>query len=764
MNKAITDGLVLTPPAFENGLDVWSSQDGTPGSDTYDGAANAAFVPADADFGGCLELIKTEATQTLRYMGETPLLPGCYLQIKARVKAISGNLPAVRIAAWAGGAGSVHVPGLTEVGASTVLSAYGDVVEITAIVGTGARPGVDMPWGTTPLYGHFGLDLTGSSGGVIRIDDIEIEDVTGAFLRTMMDWVDVKDFGAIGDGVADDTAAFEAADAAANGRDVLVSSGTYYLADHVTFENRVRFEGTLIMPSDKTVTPTKNYEFGTYVDAFGGDELEAFKKAVHSLFTFSDHDSLDLQGRRIALTEPIDMSAAAGGLTTYAIRRVIRNGQFDIKADSNWDTDVVTSTATYSTSNDDTLTSVTNVANIQVGSLVQGAGVGREVYVREVNVGAQTVTLSQPLYGAAGTQTYTFSRFKYVLDFSGFASLQKFVLSDIEFQCSGIASGILLAPEGLIFAVRDCFITKPKDRGITSHGRGCQGMLIDRCQFLSNEQPIRVQDRTTIAMNANANDVKIRDNRVVKFAHFTIMNGTGHLIQGNHWFLGDGETDGIRNGGLVFTTPNLKTTVVGNYIDNNFIEWTNEHDATPDFASQYSFGGLTITGNIFTANDVAPWFNYVVIKPYGVGHYIHGLNMSGNVFRVLNGNITRVDYVDETFAALDMNKARNVVVQGNTFNSVDEPCYNPVTIRHEEASDATDWYAETGTLLPFGGLTKSIQGIVPDGRILTGASTTVTDFPFAALKQGPDQNQVRIGWNTACRGEVHVTVRMDVPI
>lgn len=76
MNKAITDGVLLMPPAFENGLDVWSSGDGTPGSDTYDGSLNAAFVPADQDFGGCLELLKTDTVQKLRYMGETPLLPG----------------------------------------------------------------------------------------------------------------------------------------------------------------------------------------------------------------------------------------------------------------------------------------------------------------------------------------------------------------------------------------------------------------------------------------------------------------------------------------------------------------------------------------------------------------------------------------------------------------------------------------------------------------------------------------------------------------
>ena len=135
MNKAITEGLVLSPPPFANGLDVWSRGDGTPGTATYEGYASAALVPADQDFGGCLEIAKTEATQVLRYMGETPLLPGCYLRIKARVKAVSGNLPGVRVSAFAGGAGGVAVPGVSVVGPSVTLTSYGDIVEVSAIVG-----------------------------------------------------------------------------------------------------------------------------------------------------------------------------------------------------------------------------------------------------------------------------------------------------------------------------------------------------------------------------------------------------------------------------------------------------------------------------------------------------------------------------------------------------------------------------------------------------------------------------------------------------
>ena len=51
------------PPSFSGGLAVWSSEDGTPGSATYDGIGTAAIVPGDTDFGPCLELLKTDSVQ-----------------------------------------------------------------------------------------------------------------------------------------------------------------------------------------------------------------------------------------------------------------------------------------------------------------------------------------------------------------------------------------------------------------------------------------------------------------------------------------------------------------------------------------------------------------------------------------------------------------------------------------------------------------------------------------------------------------------------
>ncbi len=762
MNKAITDGLVLTPPPFSQGLDVWSRGDGTPGTPTYDGFATAAFVPADQDFGGCLEIVKTETTQSLRYMGETPLLPGCYLQIKARVKAVSGNLPTVRIAAYAGAAGGGPVAGVVTQGPATTLTSYGSVTEITAIVGTGARPGVDLPWGREAMFGHFGIEISGSNGAVIRVDDIEIEDQTSAFLRTMLDWVDVKDFGAVGDNVTDNTAAFEAADAAAavTGATVLVSSGAYYLADDVTFESAVRFHGTVSMPDDKRLSLRKNFDFETFADAFGDEEI-GFRKAFQTLILGSDHDTLDLGGRSIRLSQPVDMLAAISAGDNYARKRVIANGQFTIQAGSAFDTTEVTSDGSYSITNELRLTNVTNVANIEVGSLVIGAGVGREVYVTETNVGAATVTLSQPLYGASSSQTYTFRRFRYALDFSGFEYLTRLSFNNIEFLLDGRASGIMLPKAGLILHFRDCDFFKPKDRAITSIGTACQGMLIDRCQFISNELLLRAQDRTTIAFNINANDTKIRQNRAIRFAHWAVVHGSGHLIQGNHWFQDDNEQNATRMPGLVLTKTNSKMVITSNYIDNNFIEWTNEHDAEPDQANEFSFGSLSITNNIFTVARVGSWFRYIVVKPYGPGHLINGLTVTGNTFKALDSNPDRVEMLDDSIAGLDFSRMRNITWDSNTYHSIGQMTTSPVTLQFIENSPQASWSCDFTAFMPFESTVRNVTGVVIEGPLRNATNGLEYLTPYTQLAGNGGSGTFALNWPVAVSGKVNVTARCD---
>ncbi len=760
MNKAITDGVQLTPPPFENGLDVWSSGNGTPGSDTYANAANAAFVPADQDFGGCLELIKNNETQRVRYMGETPLLPGCYLQIKVRLKAISGNLPNARIGAWAGGAGGAAVTGLTVTGPLVSLTGYGRIVEVSAIVGAGSRPGVDMAWGRDALYGHFGVTLTGPTGGVVRIDDIEITDITNVFLRDMLSVVDVRDFGAKGNGSTDDSAAFEAASAAADGRTILVPSGTYRLAETVQLNAPVKFEGRVTMPTSKMLLLTKSFDLPTYIDAFEDEEL-AFKKAFQALLNNSDHESLNMGGRKVTITSPVDMAKAVPNRSSYATRRVIRNGQFEVSGGSVWDTTVVNSQARYNPNDARTLSNVSNVANVPVGALVQGNGVGREVYVRSKNVATQKITLSAPLYDAAGTQNYTFRKFKYMIDFSGFSALSKFGMADIEFQCGSKASAILLAPNGSTFNLSRCYISRPKDRGVTSIGEGCQGMLIDKCQFLSSEDPLDVADRTSIGLNANANDVKLRNNRATRFRHFALIAGSNNVVLGNHFFQGDGVPDGIRSAGMIFASSNTSSNFTGNYVDNCFLEWTNEHAVSPDFNSGFSFSALNISDSVFLATNVAPWFSYIVVKPYGSGHFINGLSVTGNKFRSLQGTIDRVERVDTSIAGLNFGRMKNVHFVGNAYQSVEKQVANPLRVHHKQSSASQSWTIGAGGDLPFGAWVRDVDAVVAKGPIRNAQNQTRHIMPYAEAEQGSQKNQARLFWGESVRGEVRVTMRID---
>lgn len=761
MNKAITDGVVLMPPAFAQGLNIWARGDGTPGSDTYQGTATAAFVPADLDFSGCLEIQKTDATQKLRYMGETPLLPGCYLRITVKIKAMSGPLPTVRIAGWAGGSGGSHVSGVNETGNSVSLSSYGEIVEISAIVGSGQRTGVDLVWGSAALYGHFGLDLTGPNGGVVRIEDIVTEDITSAFYRDMMNLVDVRDYGAIGDGTTDDHAAFVAAEQAANGRKVFVPAGTYFIGSSLSLNEWVEFEGKLVMAAGDILSLTKDYDLPKYIDAFGGDEELAFKKAFQALLNGSDHETLDLGGRRVTITEPLDLQAIEGSRQSFAQRRVIRNGQLYVADGPGWDVDVTTSAASYSTSNDDRLTSVTNVANIQVGSLVQGTGVGREVYVREVNVAAQEIRLSGPLYDAAGRQTYGFQRFKYVLDFSGFELVSQLVLLDLEILCRGYASGIMMPRSGVANTLKNCFITRPKDRGLTSIGSGCQGMFIEGCQFITNEGGAHAQSRSSIAMNANANDLKIRNNRASQFRHFAVLGGQNYVMTGNHVFQGDSNVDGARMAGFVFTRTNVNHTFSNNYVDNCHVEWTNESTAVPVNTGGFSFSALSITNNVFLCSDVAPWFSFVVIKPYGSGHTIRGFTMTGNMFRSTKGTIDRVERVNTTFASLNLDAARDLAVRGNMFLNVVTGTENPLTLDYTQSNHSQSWYVSFAGRLPFSGRAQRVPALTLRSKIKTIANVNQFTMPWITPEQGANGDVVLLNWEKDVAGIVTITARMD---
>lgn len=765
MNKAITDGLDFMPPAFIDGLSAWSSGDGTPGSVRYSTDPSGTLVASDPDFGPCIELVKASSPQRLIHTGETPILPGCYLEVRARVKLVStgpsGTFPTMRVSSYAGDTVGAAVSGLTLVGPNTSLDEVGRIYEVRAIVGSGDRTGVDLVWGTAPVFGHFGVEVNGSDGVVIRVESVVIEDRTDVFHRKLMDWVDVRDFGAIGDGVADDAQAFEAADAASDGRDVIVPAGTYFLGKNITLLSRVRFEGTVTQAANHQFILRSNFDFPTYADAFG-DERTALEKAIQALFNFADHESLDLGGRRIQLSAPIDVAAVVPNLVNFGNRRAIRNGQLEASDSAGWDPDVVTATASYSDGNQYQLTSVTNVGQIEVGSLVEGFGVGRDVYVQAVNTSANTVTVSQPLGRAAASQSYTFTRYKYLLDFGGVQRVNAFNIDDVEFLGNRRANGILLPMEGITWGIRDCWFTRPRARAISSMGTACQGIQIDRCQFIAPDDDLLVADRIATCFNVNANDAKIRNNRAVQFRHFCIINGGGNMISGNHFWQLDSDAAGENTAGIVFTRPSCKSTVVGNYIDNMSIEHTNEH-APNGTTDPDGFGKLTITGNIFTAQLVPDWFTFLKVRPRGSGWVLNGVTVANNTFKVFNASvIDQVDEYDSSVGSLDRTETRDVIFSGNSFENVRDKTVSPVSLRYTQSTESAAWTVSFASHLPFGTRLLAVDSVVPHSQIQTAANAAVHEMPYVNVLSGSNQRAADVNWSQAVRGTIQIRGRCDL--
>ena len=173
--------LDLAPPPFSEGLDDWSRGDGTPDTPSYAGSGDARIASGDPDFGTCLELRKTEPVQRLRYMGEVPVRAGRFLEIAVRLKGMRGPLPMAQIAALPGAMHGRTLAGLPTDGPARGFGRHGAILRLRAVIGPEPLAGVDLVWDSRAMYAHVGIDLVGLNGGVVRVEDIAVRDVTGRF-------------------------------------------------------------------------------------------------------------------------------------------------------------------------------------------------------------------------------------------------------------------------------------------------------------------------------------------------------------------------------------------------------------------------------------------------------------------------------------------------------------------------------------------------------------------------------------------------------
>lgn len=749
-------GNSIAPKSFHDGLSFWRSNLFDKTSAKIDTWSNAKVVNNPDDAFGTLVIQKSSGKIQIVHHNPIPILIGQYLEVRTKIAIKSGTAVSAKIVAVPITSSGTVVVGAPSEGPTIALNQNG-AATVTAVFGSGNRPGVDMDWGLDFESCYIGIEINGSGSSEVHIERIEINDATGHFLSTNSDWVDIRDFGAVGNGSHDCRAAIVAADKEAKGRAIFIPKGDYFVGDDITILSPVRAYGRLVCAEDTAVMLADNYNLHRYVHVFK-DEYFAFTKALQALFRFTDHETLDLCGRKITLSGPIDLQKLVKVTTRNVSPLRIHNGQLSARSSSAWASDFVTSKASWSRDDANKLTNVANIDQIQMGSLVQGTGVGREVYVMSVDKTAKTLVLSAEISKAASSQDYTFVRFKFMIDCSGFTNLGRFEMSDMVFACGNRCSVWMLAQFGRDCRLANSWISDPKDRAICSFNEGCGSFSVDRCLFNSAEANESAKDRTSIAISTRKHDVKIRDNVATYFRHFAFLDGSGHVISGNHFFQGNRNGTPDRSAGVVLTYKRAKTLIVGNYIDNSWVELTDEQSVYWTDKSSMSFGNLTVTGNIFTANSVGKEFSWIKLRPNGNNCYVDGILVTSNTFYVTgNYEVNRVESVIDDNGTLDMSRSKILRFENNAFKNVENRTICPITREIKQSTAKTTWSVNFSDAMPFGGQVLRAESVVGMSDL------SKNEQPLATLAYGTGGQSLGLKFSGATSGSVIVKVGADLP-
>ena len=758
MTLDMIGGESYLPKRFNEGLNYWRNDLAASSVTTLDADPNFTLSTQANDTYGQLIVNKSNSTMAAVHGSLIPIIATQYLEVKFKIQLLSGSAPNVKIIGAATTSTGTPLPANSRNGPSVELVS-GIEMEVSAIIGSGARPGVDLVWQTDVAGAYFGLELTGPNGGTVLVKDMQISDVSAAFLSMHSGMIDIRDYGGIGDGTTDCRDAFIAADAEANGRTLFLPEGDFYIGSELTIHSPLRCTGRIVADDATPIMLIHRYDLETYFHAFKNEEV-AFRKGFQALFKFSDHNIFDMRGRRVELTAPVRFKELLPDISRVTYQRTICNGELRAWNSSQWNDSVATSSARYDGIQDPlVLSNVQNISQIDIGSNIHGSGVGRDVFVVDKNESAKTITLNRELYGPPTTQTYTFTRFKFLIDFCEVDEVKYFEMVNIRFQLKARASLIILAKKGIACKMTHLWVQGPKDRGICSYNEGCNGITVESCNFQSDEWVVEASERKAIAISTKKNDMKIRNNRCTYFRHFAVLGGTGHIISGNHFFQDNPNGGESRSAGMVLTDGFSKSLFVGNYIDNCWIECTQEHIYGDRSSVNAFIGYQTITGNHFTLSNIddASGFAFIKFRPFGNNEKLVGLSVIGNVFvNYCDTNMESAEAIVTANGNIDWNKTTDVVFSGNSWRSINHQSSSPNYKKVSRSTSAKTWTEDFQDDLPFGAKPLRVISLVANSDL------TSSHLPKTATLQGSGSKDVTFTFPDSTKGSLNVGFSMDI--
>ena len=95
------------------------------------------------------------------------------------------------------------------------------------------------------------------------------------------------------------------------------------------------------------------------------------------------------------------------------------------------------------------------------------------------------------------------------------------------------------------------------------------------------------------------------------------------------------------------------------------------------------------------------------------------------------------------------------------YHNVTAHSANPLRVLHDQSSASSSWTVDSDGELPFRGYARFVDSVVAQGALRTSGNSIRYLAPYADVLQGSNNDEIRLRWQEAVKGEVQVLMRMD---